>query len=73
MTCYAITWTWKGQRYLLDVNTASLAAIVGVVLAETKREDVTVSEVPYEDGPERRNRIWARVQQRLQEPPAVFA
>ncbi len=73
MTCYAITWEWKGQRYLLDVDTASLASIVGIVLAETKRVNVMVSEQEADDDPERRKRIWARVQQRLQELPAVFA
>lgn len=74
MSAYIVTWTWAGERFLLDVNTKGLASVLGIVLAESGRQDVHMDQVedaPAAD-PERQARIWARVKARSEEMPEVM-
>lgn len=73
VTMFAVAWTFKGERYLLDVQTSGLAAVAGILLSETGRTDVTVSEQEFELDEATQKRIRERVFARTKEIPAVFA
>lgn len=75
VTMFAVAWTFKGERYLLDVQTSGLAAVAGILLSETGRTDVTVSEQEFELDEATQKRIRERVFAReweIQAIPAVF-
>lgn len=69
METYVISWRYNGYPYLLDVNPENLAAVICVALVELGRQKVGLSVEPYQEDEELKNRIWARVQQRLEEMP----
>lgn len=73
VTMFAVAWTFKGERYLLDVQTSGLAAVAGILLSETGRTDVTVSEQEFELDAATQKRIRERVFAKTREIPAVFA
>jgi hypothetical protein len=67
VTVWHIAWTHKGERYLLDVDTSGVAAVVGILLSETGRTDVKVIEREFEIDPDTQERIRTRVFARTHE------
>lgn len=73
---WAVTWRRKpiAVPFLIDFDNESLAIRASVALNEIGRYDVAVTVTEYDDDPEMKARIWARVAARMREmPPAVFA
>lgn len=62
---YMVTWTYRGQRELIDCDSEHLAGTIAVLLRESGREDVAVTQVPYERDPERAARVRKRIAERL--------
>lgn len=75
MKSFIVTWKKKGQSlpYLIDFDEENLAIRCGVALNEIGRYDVAITVTEYEEDAEMKQRIWARVQERMREMPAVFA
>lgn len=65
LVAYMVTWTYRGQRELIDCNSEQLAGTIAILLRESGREDVTVDEVPYEPDPEMAKRVRKRIAERL--------
>lgn len=62
---YMIAWTYRGRRELIDCDSEHLAGTIAILLRESGREDVTVSETPYEPDPEMAKRVFKRITDRL--------
>lgn len=76
MNAYIVTWRKKPfpVPFLIDFDNEALAIRCAVALSESGRYDVAVTVTEYDDDPEMKARIWARVEARMREmPPAVFA
>lgn len=75
MKSFIVTWKKKGQPlpYLIDFDEENLAIRCCVALNEIGRYDVAITVTEYEEDAEMKRRIWARVQERMREMPAVFA
>lgn len=75
MKSFIVTWKKKGQPlpYLIDFDEENLAIRAGIQLNEIGRYDVAITVTEYEEDAEMKQRIWARVQERMREMPAVFA
>ena len=69
---WMVAWTHQRQRYVLDVDTSGMAAVVGILLTETGRTGVTVNERPWELDEATQKRIRERVFAKAREIPAVF-
>lgn len=67
VSAYFISWRHKGQAWLLDVNTPGLAAVISILLTETHREDVKVTEEDYQPDPEMAARVMERIKERINE------
>ena len=64
MKAWAVTWTWNGERHAVDVDSERMAGVLSLVLAECRREDVTVVEIEGPASPDIRLRVWAALQAR---------
>ena len=62
---YMVAWTYRGQRELIDCDSEHLAGTIAVLLRESGREDVAVTQVPYEHDPEMAKRVWKRIAARI--------
>ena len=70
MIAYLITWKRKpiAQPFVLDVNTAELAAEVSLRLASTPLVyDVKITEIPYVEDKDMHDRLWGRIEARMRE------
>lgn len=73
MNCWMVTWKKKPfpLPFLLDFDDETLAVKASVALSEIGRYDVAITTCEYEEDAEMKARIWKRVQERMQEMPAV--
>ena len=62
---YMVTWTYRERRELIDCDSEHLAGTIAVLLRESGREDVAVTQVPYERDPEMTKRVFKRITDRL--------
>lgn len=62
---YVVTWTYRGRRELIDCDSDHMAGTIAMLLRESGREDVAVTQVPYERDPERAARVRKRIAERL--------
>ena len=70
MKCWMISWQKKPYvlPYLIDVDSPEMAAELTLRLATIPSVyDVKVTETEYEEDPELKARIWARVNARMRE------
>ena len=70
MKCWMISWQKKPYvlPYLIDVDSPEMAAELTLRLATIPSVyDVKVTETTYEEDPELKARIWARVNARMRE------
>ncbi len=47
-----MTWTWRGERHVLDIDDDTLTTVVGIGLREGGRSDVAITAHEYEPDPE---------------------
>ncbi|MCR4339348.1 MAG: hypothetical protein NUW01_05615 [Gemmatimonadaceae bacterium] len=75
MNTFIVTWKKKGQSlpFLIDLNDENAAIRAGIQLNEAGMYDVVITVTEYEEDEDMKARIWARVQERMQEMPKVFA
>lgn len=62
---YMVTWSYRGKRELIDCDSRELAGTIAVLLSESGRDNVMVTEVPYEPDPEMAKRVWKRIAERM--------
>lgn len=70
ITVYAVTWRYRGVQRILDFNREGNALAAAVALAELggERTDIRFTAEEIEETPEdreRKERIWARIQERM--------
>ena len=62
---YMVAWRYGGRRHLIDCDSEHIAGMIAILLRESGRDDVTVTEVPYEPDPEMAKRVRKRIAERL--------
>lgn len=68
-SAYIITWERYSLPYNIDVNSEEAARAIAIQLAELGRSNIRLTFVEYDEDPELKRRIWARVQARIADPP----
>lgn len=65
MTTWAVCWTWRGARHLIDVDDEREAAMLGALLAESGREEVVILWSGWEPPADVAQRVRERIEARL--------
>lgn len=72
MSAYAVSWRRKPYAggFLIDCDSLEVAAEIAIRLnMQASVYDVQVTTLEYEEDPELKARIWARIEARLREMP----
>lgn len=74
VTGWVVTWRYRSGWRVIDFSDEDTALRFAQGLAESNdREDVAITPIEYEPDPERAERIWNRLQDRLAHEWAIGA